>query len=256
MAVSLYFGLPGCGKTTMLAKMAMDGVHSGRYRNVYTNVFLAMPGVTYIDNECIGQYELCDCLLLIDEATLFADSRDFKNFAKSRLEYFLTHRHRNADIVLFTQQWNGVDKKIRTITDRVYYIKKGLISGKWISKCYRIPYDIIIPDPKKHNGEKLGEIVQGYCKPPLLSRLFCKRIFRPRYYKYFDSWELNEFPPLPSKYSAIEGEIAIWPNMIAWHNKRSILLRSLRKKRKKPFRKRIVDAINTSLFGPDMEVTK
>ena len=57
MAVSLYFGLPGCGKTTMLTKLALDGVRSGRYLHVYTNVSLTVPGVTIIDNECIEESE-------------------------------------------------------------------------------------------------------------------------------------------------------------------------------------------------------
>lgn len=229
MAVSLYFGLPGCGKTTMLAKLAYDAVRGGRYANVYTNVAVNIPGVCLIDNDCIGQYELRDCLLLIDEATLFADSRDYKNFSKGRLSYFLEHRHRNADICLFTQQWDGVDRKIRTITDRVYYIKKGLLLGKWISKCYRIPYDIIIPDPKKaQGGEKLGEIIQGYCKPPLLVRLFAKRVYRPKYYPFFDSWELDELPALPSRYKAVQGKLKGFGLFMAYFNKTFILLRSLR----------------------------
>lgn len=210
MAISLYFGLPGCGKTTLLTKLALDAVRKGKYLNVYTNVHLNVPGVTIIDNECIGQFELENCLLLIDEATLFADSRDFKNFSKGRLEYFLEHRHRNADIVLFTQQWDGVDRKIRVITDRVYYVYKGIFTGWFLSSYWRVPYGILFPDPKK-TGEKLGEIVQGYSKPPFLARVFAHRIFRPAYYKYFDSWELEKLPPLPDTYRPNKTDILTTP---------------------------------------------
>ena len=202
MAISLYFGLPGCGKTTMLAKLALDAVSKGKYEHVYTNTFLNIPGVTLIDNECIGKYSFFNSLLLIDEATLFADSRAYKSFDKGKLEFFLLHRHYNTDIALFTQQWDGVDRKIRVITDRVYYIYKTFLTGKFISKCYRIPYGIIIPAPKT-SGEKLGEIIQGYARPPWYIRLFAIRIYRPRYYKYFDSWELNPLPALPPKYMPI-----------------------------------------------------
>lgn len=209
MSVSLYFGLPGCGKTTLMAKMALKGVKNKRYKNVYGNVRLNVNGYTYVDNDCIGKWDLSNCLLLIDEATLFADSRDYKNFSKEKLEYFLTHRHYNADIVLFTQQWDGVDRKIRTITDRVYYVYKTRLLGLWWSTYYRIPYGIIIPDPRKHGGssEKLGEIVQGYCKPNVLIRLFAPKMFRPFYYKYFDSWERTKLDPLPCQYQPYRGSV-------------------------------------------------
>lgn len=207
MAVSLYFGLPGCGKTTLMSALALKGIKSKRYKNVYSNVKMCIEDVIYIDNNCIGKYNLCDGLLLIDEATLFADSRDYKNFGKDRLQYFLEHRHYNVDICLFTQQWDGVDRKIRVITDRVYYVYKGLVFGKWITSYYRIPYGIIIPDGKrKEGGEKLGEIIQGYCKPNILIRLFSPKLFRPRYYKYFDSWERPYLPELPKRYKAYKKE--------------------------------------------------
>lgn len=227
MAVSLFFGLPGCGKTTFLAMLAYKALKNNRYKYVYTNVALNMPGVTQITNECIGLYELRDCLLLIDEATLFADSRAYKSFSKAQMEYFLLHRHRNADIVLFTQQWDGVDRKIRVITDRVYYIYKGKLLGHWFSSCYRIPYGIIIPDPNK-GSEKLGEIIQGYSKPPLLIRLFfTKRIFRPRYYPFFNSWELEELPVLPFSFEKVRGDLDDYSVKNLLRIKASILLRSL-----------------------------
>ena len=75
---------------------------------------------------------------------------------------------------------------------------KTPVLGRWISKYYRIPYGIIIPDPhSKNSGEKLGDIVQGYCKPGFFQRLFCHRIWRPKYYRYFDSWEAPKLPDPP-----------------------------------------------------------
>lgn len=205
MSVSLYFGLPGAGKTTLMAYFALEGVKSKRYRHVYGNVRMKIPGYTYIDNDCIGVYDLSNCLLLIDEATLFADSRAYKSFDKGKLEYFLEHRHFNCDIKLFTQQWDGVDRKIRVITDRVYYVFKGKLLGHWITTYYRIPYGIIIPDPHKDkSSEKLGEIIQGYCKPNLLIRILAPKLYRPNYYRYFDSWERRELPALPEKYQAYQ----------------------------------------------------
>lgn len=197
MAVSLYFGLPGAGKTTIMAEHAKRALRrKSPYTNVYSNVKLNLEGITYIENADLGKFLLKDGIVLIDEATLEFDSRDFKNFSKRLIEFFLLHRHYNLDIELYTQQWDGVDRKIRVITDRVYYIYKGLLSGKFFSRYYRVPYGIIIPDPKQ-GSEKLGEIVQGYCKPGLFGRLFGGWIFRPLYYKYFDSWEAPQLPPLP-----------------------------------------------------------
>lgn len=202
--VSLFFGLPGSGKTTIMASFALKYTKRKKpYKHVYSNVHMSIPGLIYIENDFIGKYDLSDSLILIDEATLFADSRRYKEFSKDKLEFFLLHRHYNSDIILFTQQWDGVDRKIRVITDRVYYVYKGIFTRAFLSKYYRIPYGIIIPDGK-NAGEKLGEIVQGYRKPPLLVRLFATKVFRPRYYKYFDSWEAPELPPLPSEYVAYE----------------------------------------------------
>ena len=203
MSVSLYFGLPGAGKTSILAYHAKKGVKNPRYDHVWTNASINMPGVTNIPNDAIGKYQLENGLLLIDEATLFADSRAYKTFDQGKLEYFLLHRHYNVDIVLYTQQWDGVDRKIRVITDRVYYVYKTRILGHWISNYYRIPYGIVIPDPKKGSGEKLGEIIQGYSKPPWYIRIFATRVYRPPLYKYFDSWEKKPMQPVPATYQPI-----------------------------------------------------
>ena len=195
--VSLYFGLPGCGKTTLCCKMAIDAVKGKKYKNVYCNVNMNVPGVIHIEKDDLGTYQLENGIILFDEATLSFDSRNYKDFAEKFLQFFLLHRHYNIDIVLFSQGWDSTDKRIRQITDRVYYVYKGIFTRSFISKYYRIPYGIIIPDPKD-GGEKLGEIVQGYCKPTFLQRLFSHKVHRRKYYKYFDSWEAPKLIPLPA----------------------------------------------------------
>lgn len=202
MSVTLYFGLPRSGKTTFAAAIAVETqkkIDSGKskYKAVYTNFHVNYPNIRKIDPALhFGNFEFTDSLVLIDEATLHFDSRDYKAIDKKIRKFFFLHGHQRLNIILFCQQWDAVDKGIRVITDKVFYVHKGKFR-RWISYAMPIPYDIIIPDPKKSDGEKLGEIIQGYCKPPFLVRLFQPRIRRRKYYKYFDSWEREKLPELP-----------------------------------------------------------
>lgn len=199
MAISLYFGLPGAGKTSLLTAFAKKFVKGKRYKNVYTNAKeVKIKGLIYVPDEYIGKYSITDGAVLIDEALLFAPSRNWKDFEKRLLDFFILHRHDNIDLYLFSQRADGCDKNIRSITDRVYYLYKPFLLGHWITKYYRIPYGIIIPDGKGHSdGQRLGDIIQGYCKPSIIERLFSPFIFRPFYYKYFNSWHRIERPELP-----------------------------------------------------------
>lgn len=194
--LALYFGLPGCGKTTLLTKFAYKALKSKKYKNVYCNIPLDLNGLIRINENDLGKYQIENGLVIFDEATIAFDSRQFNKRSKEILDFIMLHRHYNTDIVLFSQGWDTCDKRIRQITDRVYYVYKGIFTGKWISKYWRIPYDILFPDPKKGN-EGLGQIIQGYKKPSIFVRMFAKKIYRPKYYKYFDSWEAPTLPPLP-----------------------------------------------------------
>lgn len=228
MAVIRYFGLPGCGKTTTLAMLAYKASKSGKYPNIYSNVELHVHGVTCVPFEVFGTYELRDCLFLIDEAMIVCGDRDHKAFSKEKLKEFMMHRHKYCDIVLFSQEADGVDKKIRSITDRMYYVKKGLLTGKWFSSIYKIPYDVMFPEA----GDHIGDIIMGYKRPPFLARLFAKRLYRPKYYAYFDSWESDPLPDLPAQYKPYQDPNYKKPLIKPYLNKTSILLRSAKKYRK------------------------
>lgn len=197
--IALYFGLPGCGKTTLLSSMALKALKGKKYKNVYCNIPLAgdplFEKMIPISASDIGKYLICDGLVLIDESLIAWNSRQYAKFSMDVAQYFVMHRHYNVDLCLFSQRADGVDLTIRSITDRVYYVSKKFITGLWWTNIVRVPYDIIFPDPK---SDRVGEIVQGYRKPPFFTRMFAQHLFRPKYYKYFDSWERPDLPELPA----------------------------------------------------------
>lgn len=203
-----YFGLPGSGKTTFAVKIAVTRARlialglDKKHRFVYTNFPVKHPYVFEIHNDMIGTHDFSDCLLIIDEATLFADNRDYKQFDKNKREFFMLHRHYNCDIYLFHQEAGGVDKKIRSLTEGCFYVKKCKLRP-WRSKVIMLKYKVAIPEAKglaDGEGSELTEdVVMGYCMPPRIVQLLTPSFNRKRYYKYFDSYEKKQLQSIPSE---------------------------------------------------------
>lgn len=196
MAVSMFFGLPGAGKTTLLASMAYKATKSKRYKNVYSNVHFNIPGVKYISAADFMVYDISNGLILLDEASIEFNGRNYKNISMKIIEFFLLHRHARVDIVVMSQA-NNIDKTIRTISDRCFYCYKGIFTGHWFTKYYRIPYTMFLKEKNDTSGDNPGEINFGYYKPNFFGRLFASWCFRPKWYKFYDSWEFPELPALP-----------------------------------------------------------
>lgn len=179
--ISMFFGSPGCGKTTILARLAILAYASGSYDYVCSN----------IDTTVCPKIDLADLntktlppntLLLIDEAGIVFNNRNFKSFSGGLVEFFKKHRHEYVDIVLFSQSWEDVDITIRRLTVQLFHVKKiGPVS--------------LIRRVKKNVGidKNTHQIIDEYRFGHLLGNLmFAKNvgyIYRPRYYQYFDSFE-------------------------------------------------------------------
>lgn len=181
-----YFGLPGCGKSTFLAKFAQRYIRNG-YR-VFVHEDSPVDGCYLFKWEDLGRYDMSNSVILIDEISLKADNRDYAKLSHAIKQFFILHRHYHCDIIWFTQQYDGVDRKIRELTTCLFYIRSaGLFS-------YAVRIDRFI-----HVDKERKQIMVGY----KLSNIFrilvgwlngCFKVcFRPRYYKYFDSFEA---PPL------------------------------------------------------------
>ena len=188
--ITCFFGLPGCGKSTLLAKLAykeLKRIKKGKskYVRILSNYFIR--GCSVLDFDMLGKYDMSNSLILIDEISLDADSRDFKSFSKPLKQFFILHRHYGCDIIYATQQYDGVDRKIRELTQNLYYMKKaGPLT--YATAIYR---KITITED--------SEIKMGYVLPKLIkiisdirhTMIFC---FRPRYYKLFDSFHAPVLP--------------------------------------------------------------
>ena len=191
--VSEYFGLPGSGKSSYLVYKCIkiqSEIFRGKspYDRVVTNVDIDYPGIV-----CLTFREMMDIdlgwntYIAIDEATLEFDSRDYKSFDACMKDFFLQHRRYKYDCDLFLQQWDGYDKKIRVITDHVYYVHRGSLF-KSITYLNEIPYGIMIPKKKENESAAYGEIVQGYHRGSLIQRMSSRRFYRPLVYGYYNSY--------------------------------------------------------------------
>lgn len=175
----MYFGPPGMGKTTLAARLAVKYLRKGII--VYSN--FPCKGCLRLDSLDIGNYELRDCICIIDEAGIDFNNRDWKKFSKEATSYVKLHRHYNTGFIFLSQGWDDCDKKIRTICSEYFYLSK---LG---------PFTLIRQMKKRVGVDDITkQIIDEYFK---LGLLFggLSIFFRPLYYKYFDSWSA---PVLPS----------------------------------------------------------
>lgn len=190
--ITCYFGLPGCGKSTMLAKIAykeLKRIRKGKspYDRVLSNYYI--DGCYKVTFEDMQKYNLSRSLILLDEITLDVDSRNFKSFNQQLKEFFILHRHEHIDIVYCSQQYDGVDKKVRDLTHELFYMKK-IGNLTWARAIYR---KITIPeDAEIKMGYVFPKIVQ-FITRPFTNLRFC---WRPRYYHMFDSFEVLPKPKM------------------------------------------------------------
>lgn len=188
--ITCFFGLPGAGKSSMLAKIAHDELRlmkkgKSPYKRILSNYYI--EGCEEIIFSDLGVYDTSESLILLDEITLDADSRDFKTFSKQLKEFFILHRHYHCDVVYATQAFDAVDKKIRDLTHNLFYLKKaGQLT--YATAIYR---KITITED--------SDIKMGYEIPSIIKILidmkhnmrFC---WRPRYYWMFDSFDAKRLP--------------------------------------------------------------
>ena len=181
--ISGIIGLPGAGKSLLLsylAHRAIKGkslnfknfnVQDFKYARVYTN--FPFKGAYKLDLELLGKADFNNCLMLVDELQLLADCRNYKDFTDEFKEFFSLHRHDKLDFIYCTQMYDGIDKKIRCLTDRMYKI------DKWLFNTIRVREVLAYSDVIRGRWQEGYEYASGFN-----TRYF----FAPLLYKYNDTY--------------------------------------------------------------------
>lgn len=182
------FGKKGSGKSTLLAKDAFFYQKMGRPCYSTENI----PGCYKITYEDIGKAEFPPgSVILIDEAGMVWDNRNFAHFPPEVRDWFKLQRHRKVTVILASQTFD-IDKKLRDLTDEMYIVSKYFRVFSYAKRVSRRPCIVEATSA----GE--SKITENYEIDPFILFPFGSRrvSFIPRWAKYFDSFTA---PALPQK---------------------------------------------------------
>lgn len=205
--ITVYFGNPGCGKTT-LACREIQRVNK-EYAATFANFGCKCATVDDVSLVDLGLWTFPPgSYIAIDEAGIEYNNRKFKSLSQDTIKWFKLHRHYRCDVSVWSQSWDDMDVTIRRLADRLYYLRK--IGPFTVS---RRVYKRVTVDKQTEqiiDGYRMVSMFWLILKPlyylsfllfglGFLLKLVCpfdeiQLIYRPRYYKYFDTHEAPELP--------------------------------------------------------------
>lgn len=183
MAFTLYFGAPGCGKTTLACKLLFDARRKNAYEYYYANFETSLAN--YVSLKGLGEWSFPpNSLIIIDESGIEYNSRKYKALPVETIEWFKTHRHYTCDVIFISQSWEDNDCTIRRLYSDLYLVKK-LFCFTLVRRIY----------PRVDIDKNTHQIIYAYKFGSIFGnlvgannfRLFC----RNWYYRYFDSFSVN-----------------------------------------------------------------
>lgn len=202
--ISVYWGNPGCGKTTLAVKKLIQSRKT--YAHSYGNFEHTVPGAhsfrIHSDNVLGEVSPPWNSYTALDEAGIDFNNRAYKAMPKATIMWFKLHRHFGVDLDVFSQSFEDMDVVIRRLAVQYWYMYR---IGPW-TLCRRV-YKRTMVDKTTH------QIIDGYRMASVLWLLvfplqYLKVIdwkwtltFRPRYYKYFDTYSRDELPLIESTYN-------------------------------------------------------
>lgn len=188
--LTMIFGKKGAGKTTLLTKLAI------KYRKMGYPVFsnVEIFGTEKLDIKDIGVKRFpINSVLLIDEASLIWDNRNFKSFKVDTVgRYFRLMRHEKNICYLCSQTFD-VDLKLRNMCDNLYLLTNFM---GWLSVARRIKKTPTLHQPETDDSGSSKQ--EGFITEDFRFDLPSTWIWTyiPRYIKFFNSFEVDKMDPV------------------------------------------------------------
>lgn len=182
--ITCIVGFPGSGKTTDAARRAHQ--FAKKRVKVYSNI-PELTDTIHVKLADLGRYSIHDGVLIFDEAGIEMNNRQYKNFPREAIEFLKLHRHDRLEIFIYSQA-EDYDVTVRRLCERMYILRKSRI------RCFS-SLQLVYPDWVA--DQISGQVRVQWCLAPFPTGITW--FFRPKYYKYFDSWTRPPLPPLPAE---------------------------------------------------------
>lgn len=216
LVINVYFGVPGSGKTTFaawlvkwcnkqawpvtlgywlmyhwpydlipknpIAHFLLESKYWKRRIDCYSNVPITGalqldargdPGVWWIHNGKV----------IIDEAGVEFNNRNYKSFPPEAIYFFKYHRHYRLSVDVFSQSFEDMDVTIRRLARSFFVVKRSLMPGCICIKKIRRSVGI---------DEQTHQIVDAYkFGLPIFDT---KWVFSPPLWRLFNSYSCKDLP--------------------------------------------------------------
>ena len=212
--ITVYFGSPGSGKTTMAVRDILK--QQKRYNFTFANFGCKCADFDDVSLDRLGEWTFPKgSYIAIDEAGIEYNNRKFKSLSQDTIKWFKLHRHYCCDISVWSQSWEDMDVTLRRLSDRLYYVKR-MGPFTMIRRVYK-RVTVNKETEQIIDGYKMVHMLYLILKPLyyasyllfglgfLLHAIFpqfdeIKLVLRAPYYKYFDTHEAP-YLPVPPQFS-------------------------------------------------------
>lgn len=204
--LNVYFGVPGSGKTTFAAYLTKWALHENavirfcrKHPNPVTNaivkskylkrriaVYSNVPitGAYKLDAKAdIGRYMIEDAKVIIDEAGIEYNNRNYKSFPQEAIYFYKYHRHYRTSVDVFSQSYEDMDVTLRRLAQNFYVVRRSLVPFCVVARRIR----------RKVGVDEQSKQIQDLYSMGLLI-LDTKRIFAPSLWRMFNSYSCKKLP--------------------------------------------------------------